>query len=113
VSVIRAQRPGLLASYPALFFGTVPWTVGALAVGVLRPAVIPLLGVAGAAVWGARLAVAAVGARAAGVPWSFRDALRADAMLADAFVRALRSRRFEWRGRTLVILPDGSLDLAG
>jgi hypothetical protein len=34
-------------------------------------------------------------------------------MLADAFVRALRSRRFEWRGRTLVILPDGSLDLAG
>lgn len=109
VSVIRAQRPALLASYPALFFGTIPWTACAAAAAVTRPAMLPGLALAGAAVWGARLAVAAEGARSAGVPWSVGDALRADAMLADAFARAVSSRRFEWRGRALVIHPDGSL----
>lgn len=106
ITVIRAQRPALLPSYPILFFATVPIALLAAAAASAAP-------VAGAlAVVAVRLAVAAEATRTAGgrVTASLAvDALLADALLAGAFVRALRSRRFVWRGVALAVDGKGRL----
>ena len=110
ISVIRAQRPALLATYPLLFFPTLPIVALAAASAFVAP--VPAAIAAGYAVVG-RLAVAAAAASAGGLPFSWRraaiDAALADALLAGAFVCALRSRRVVWRDVALTIDRGGLL----
>jgi ceramide glucosyltransferase len=110
LTVIRAQRPGLLASYPALFFATGPIALLAL---LLSPLVHGLALAAALLAIGARLGVALFAAHAAGRPMRLFDALGdavlADVVLACAFVRALRSRTITWRDRVLVVDRTGLL----
>lgn len=112
LKVIRAQRPTLLASYPLLFFATVPILALAAAAAPASPAL--ALGVAAAAI-ALRLAVALTAASASGrrsPPHRLVvDALLADALLACAFARALRSRRVVWRDVPLTIDRGGLLRL--
>jgi ceramide glucosyltransferase len=110
IKVIRAQRPGLLASYPLLFFATGP--IVALAM-VAAPGAPLLAGGVAAGAIALRVAVAVAAAAASGrrVPLHrvVTDAALADAMLAGAFVRALRSRQVVWRDTALRIDRGGTL----
>lgn len=112
IKVIRAQRPTLLASYPLLFFATVPILLLAAAAAPASPALAPGVAIAAVTV---RLAVALAAASAAGRRASLHrlvaDALLADTLLAAAFVRALRSRRVVWRDVPLTIDRGGQLRL--
>lgn len=103
ITVIRAQRPHLLPSYPLLFFGAAPWT----ALALLAPSRATAL--AALCVWLSRAAVAYVGARRTGAPFSLADIARGDALLAAAFGQAMRARTVRWRGRALAIQRDGTL----
>lgn len=114
MTVIRGQRPALLASYPLLFFAApllVLWLAAAAlaATGPMRTIAAGLLGT----VLVARAAVALAGRWRAGVgPWGLglaADAVMGDALLARAFVRALRGRTVRWRGRALTVGRDGVL----
>jgi len=106
VMVIRAQRPALLASYPALFFATPLLVAGALAAGA--PAV-------AAAAVAARLLVAVAARRASGtsVARALGDVAWGDALLASAFMRALGPREVRWRGRVLAVDAGGALREVG
>ena len=110
LTVIRAQRPLLLWSYPALFFATGPIVLLAAAFAFVVPKV--AFGAALLALL-ARLGIALVAARAAGRPLglvsALRDAVLADVVLAFAFARALRSRTVTWRDRVLVVDRTGLL----
>lgn len=109
LTVIRAQRPHLLGSYPLLFFGTAPWSVLSLGACALAPHRAPALALAGLCVVAARVTVAWTGARCASAPFAWKDIPRADALLASGFARALRSRTVSWRGRALAVRGDGTL----
>ncbi len=101
LGVIRAQRPGLLPSYPLLFFATPFAAALALAGAPERPA---LAHAALARALGARIAVAAarrLAGRGGGPLGLALDVALADALLAAAFVRALARRSVVWRGREL------------
>ncbi len=108
--VVRAQKLGLLFSYPAFFFAT-PFVLVLAALGALaRPDV--ALVAAGLATL-ARLTVALAARR-----WSGRglalgsailDAILADLVLGLAWIRAGSSREVEWRGHRLRIEHDGRL----
>lgn len=106
ITVIRAQRPALLASYPALFFATPLLVGGGLAAG--SPAVV-------AVALAARLVVAAAGRRASGgaVTRALADVALADALLACAFVKAMATREVRWRGRVLAVDAGGTLREVG
>lgn len=106
ITVIRAQRPALLASYPALFFATPLLVGGGLAAGA--PAVVALA-------LAARLVVAASGRRASGgaMTRALADVVLADALLACAFVVALGTREVRWRGRVLAVDAGGTLREVG
>jgi len=106
ITVIRAQRPALLLSYPALFFATPLLVGGGLAVGA--PVVV-------AVALGARLVVAAAARRASGgaVTRALVDVVLADALLVCAFVKALATREVRWRGRVLVVDAGGTLREVG
>jgi ceramide glucosyltransferase len=110
LSVIRAQRPALLASYPALFFATGPIVLCSL---LAAPLVGSLALFAAQLALVARLGVALFAARAAGRPAGILTALRevvlADVVLACAFARALRSRTITWRQRVLFVDRAGVL----
>jgi len=112
LAVIRAQRPALLASYPALFFATPLLTLLATAAVLTGLAGYASLGAA-ALVLLLRAAVAWAAARASGrsraIASLITDAVLADALLAWAFARALRSREVLWRGRELRIESGGEL----
>ncbi|MFT3773510.1 MAG: glycosyltransferase [Minicystis sp.] len=112
LKVIRAQRPSLLASYPLLFFATLPIIVLAAFAAPASPA---LSAIAAAIALTLRLAVARTAAVAAGrrlpITRIAMDALLADLLLACAFVRALRSRRVVWRDVALRIGRGGQLCL--
>ncbi|MCK6573235.1 glycosyltransferase [Myxococcota bacterium] len=104
--VVRTQRPGRLWSYPVLFLG--PW---GLACGGLGLAVVDA-GAGLALALGALLvrhATAEVARRLAGDPRArlprppVRDLIAADALLACAFVSALRARSVTWAGRRLSV----------
>ncbi|MEZ4410078.1 MAG: glycosyltransferase [Polyangiales bacterium] len=101
VTVIRAQRPALLASYPLLFFATGPL----VAVTARRSPAVAL------SVLAARVLVAREAQRRAGVSrgWSdaVADAAMADGVLAAAFLRAVTRRTVEWRGRALRVDAGG------
>lgn len=108
--VVRAQKLGLLFSYPAFFFAT-PIVLALAAIGALAR---PELALAAAALaLFARLTVALAARR-----WSGRglalgsailDAILADLVLGLAWVRAGSSREVEWRGHRLRIESDGRL----
>jgi ceramide glucosyltransferase len=112
ITVIRAQRPALLGTYPALFLATLPIVGLAALAAPQAPAI--AAGAAGAVVV-LRLAVAAAAAAAAGQRFSLWraaiDATLADALLAGAFLRAVRSRRVVWRDVALTIERGGVLRL--
>ncbi|MEO7330660.1 MAG: glycosyltransferase, partial [Minicystis sp.] len=108
--VIRAQRPWLLPTYPLLFFAT-PLIV---TLALLTAPGAPRIALAAAALaLTSRLGVALAAARASGRPVRMRsapaEALRGDLLLARAFVRALGSRRFSWRGTELFVERGGRL----
>jgi ceramide glucosyltransferase len=112
LSVIRAQRPALLASYPALFFATPLLALAATVAVLAGRAGAPSLGaealvllLRGAVGW----AAARASGRARGIAPVLTDAVLADALLGWAFVRALRTRSVSWRGRALRIAPGGEL----
>jgi ceramide glucosyltransferase len=113
ITVIRAQRPALLTSYPCLFFAMAPIVILAAAAVPVAPRTAAV-----AAIFAilTRLAVAAAAARATGrslaVPRLAADAVLADVLLASAFVRAMCSRRVVWRDVALVVDRDGLLRLA-
>lgn len=112
LTVIRAQRPALLASYPALFFATPLLTMAAAAAVLSGLAGYASLGAA-ALVLLLRAAVGWAAARASGrsraLPSLIADAALADALMAWAFARALGTRAVRWRGRTLRIDAGGEL----
>lgn len=108
--IIRAQRPWLLLSYPALFFAS-PLL---LAISAALAPFAPLTAIAAALLTlGARLLVALVAARAAGRTPSLlaalADAALADTLLAFAFARALRTRTVVWRSTVLTVDRSGVL----
>ncbi len=113
-TVIRAQRPALMVSYPSLFFAT-PLVLalalcgGALSHGDARA----LFLLAALMIAVTRLAVAFGARRASGhsitLAQALGDILLADALMAAAFVRALRTREVVWRGRRLTIDREGVL----
>jgi ceramide glucosyltransferase len=103
MSVIRAQRPALLPTYPLLFFPTLPLVVLAIVGDAWGAALLAL----------AARALVAVGARVAAgqrpTPWVALDVLLSDGVLAAAWLRALGQRRLAWRGRRLELLADGRI----
>jgi ceramide glucosyltransferase len=110
LTVIRAQRPLLLVSYPALFFATFP----ILLLSALATLVVPGAAAASAFVaLAARVGIALFAARAAGrevrIARAFGEMMLADVALAFAFARALRSRTVTWRDRELVVGRTGLL----
>jgi ceramide glucosyltransferase len=108
LGVIRAQRPLLLVSYPALFFATPLLLVLAAITAPGAPWI--ALAAASLAVI-SRLTVALAAARASGCPVALGRAVvesaLADALLAAAFVRCLRTRRVVWRDNVLTIERTG------
>ncbi|AUX39453.1 uncharacterized protein SOCE26_008450 [Sorangium cellulosum] len=114
ITVIRAQRPALLASYPALFFAT-PLIVVLAALAAPIAAAPALLAVAVAV--SSRVAVAALAARLSGRRAPLRaaaaDALLADLVLGAAFLRALSTRTVVWRTSRFRIDRRGLLREAG
>ena len=108
LGVIRAQRPLLLATYPALFFAT-PAIVAIATIAAPAAHRIALAAILIAVV--SRLAVALAAASASGRPVGLAravvEAALADALLAAAFVRCLRTRRIVWRASVLTIEKTG------
>ncbi len=115
IMVIRAQRPALMASYPALFFATWPMVFSSLALALAAPAARTLALSTAAVALAARLAVALAARRASGhaMGRALADTVLADALLACAFVSALATREVRWRGRALRIDRGGLLRDAG
>jgi ceramide glucosyltransferase len=118
ITVIRAQRPALLASYPGLFLALAPIVILAVAAATSAPF---LAAIATTCAVLTRLAVAAGAAHATGrslalprlaLPRLISDALLADVLLTSAFVRSMGSRRVVWREVALTVDPRGRLHLA-
>jgi ceramide glucosyltransferase len=108
MTVIRAQRPGHLLSYPLWFF---PLPLILLLAIVAIWGSFPALGwLAVVVALLARLLVAVSARVFSGLDWSphqaLKDTLLADSVLALAWVKALASRRVLWRGQSLQI--DGA-----
>ncbi len=108
LGVIRAQRPLLLASYPALFLAA-PLI---LALAAIVAPVAPRLALAAATLAiTTRLTVAIAAAIASERPASIGRAVvesaLADALLVAAFVRCLRTRKVVWRDNVLTIEKSG------
>lgn len=113
ITVIRAQRPHLLLSYPLLFAAT---PLQLLLSGVLA-LVDPVAGlVTVTATLLARSLTLFAARRTTGAPVSLVDAILADLVLLVAFARALSGRRITWRGVSLeasrggLSLADGAED---
>lgn len=110
ITVIRAQRPLLLPSYPGLLCATPLLVALALLTALIAPG--PALSALALAL-AARLFTAAVAARAAGRRLTLRgaalDALLADLVLLAAFARAVSTREVVWRGAVLTVDRRGLL----
>lgn len=110
--VIRAQRPGLLVSYPLLLAAApvlMAWSIALALTGFASAgALIALVTLA------ARLAVGWAAARASGrrtsLGWLAGDAVLADVVLWIALLRALGPARVRWRDRTLRLGKGGLLE---
>ncbi len=107
LSVIRAQRPGLLITYPLFFFGAIPFAVVALAFGSSGGALAALVVVASRGLVALAADRLTDGRRS--VARLVCDSIVADLVIAAAWVRALATRTFAWRGHVLVIGPGGKL----
>lgn len=110
LTVIRTQRPHLLASYPLLFVSAPLLLTASLLLAPFSPS----LALATVAITGFGRIVSALAARKlAGLSFSLRetmtDIVLSDALLAHAFVRAIATRTVTWRGRTLTIDRGGLL----
>lgn len=110
LTVIRAQRPHLLASYPLMFFAAPIITVLGLALAPFaRELALAAIGFAlGSRVFAAIAARALSGAGLHPIA-AIIDAVIADALLMTAFARATLTRTLTWRGRTLTIDRRGEL----
>ncbi len=110
LTVIRAQRPHLLASYPLMFFAAPIITVLGLALAPFaRELALAAIGFAlGSRVFAAIAARALSGAGLHPIA-AIVDAVIADALLMTAFARATLTRTLTWRGRTLTIDRRGEL----
>lgn len=110
ITVIRAQRLALMASYPGLFFAT-PLVLASVGLSAAVEGWSPWLAGCCAVVLVARLLVALCARRASRTPVSraLADVVLADALLAVAFARAALRRDVRWRGRTLALSADGTL----
>lgn len=110
ITVIRAQRPHLLWSYPMLLSPTLPLLAASLVLCALEG---PLALWVGAGAMVLRLAVGAAARLRSHRPLAWRtlavDALLADVLLWAAFVRALATHRVVWRGAKLRIGRGGLL----
>jgi ceramide glucosyltransferase len=108
LGVIRAQRPRLLATYPALFLAA-PAIVAAATISAPGAPWIALAAAAIAVV--CRIAVALAAARASGRPVGLGravvESILADALLTVAFARCLVTRRVVWRTGVLTIERTG------
>ena len=113
IKVIRAQRPLLLASYPLLFFPTIPIVILA-AIAAWHTPSFAAIAASYAIVMRVALALAAafVSGRGASLRRAIADAALADLVLARAFARALASRGVVWRDVALTIDRGGALRLA-
>ncbi|MBK6513059.1 MAG: glycosyltransferase [Polyangiaceae bacterium] len=110
ITVVRAQRPGLLPTYPLLFCALpcvllAAWLAGASAVSALGAFALVLAGRGLAAAAAIRRAPSE---RFVGAPWWW---LAADLVLLAAFARALATRTVSWRGRDLLVGRRGVLEL--
>jgi ceramide glucosyltransferase len=114
--VVRTQRPGLLASYPLLFFAAPVQSLCALALAWVSPWALAVL----ALVVGARVMVAVAARRASGLALSLRavlvDPWLGDGLLFASWAKALTLREVRWRdgvlrfdreGLLVAELPDG------
>ncbi len=107
IGVVRAQRPALLASYPMLFFATLPFSALSIASYAHGGSLLPLGGVIAARALAAVSAAAAI--RGASLVSALVWTPAAELVLCAAFVRALATRTVVWRGRTLVLGEHGRL----
>lgn len=105
LTVVRAQRPALLASYPFLFSATLPITLLGLSLGLSTLTAAALVATASARWAVGRFASHVAAVRAPSFAWM----LAADVLLLCALVRALSTRTVEWRGRRLAIGRKGAL----
>lgn len=110
LTVIRAQRPALIWSYPAIFFAApLQVTLALLLAPWVGSAAIPALVVA--LVW--RTLAAIVARRSAGLPLDISRLplaiVLSDLLLAHAFYRALTRRTIAWRGSSLNVEAGGLL----
>jgi ceramide glucosyltransferase len=113
IQVIRAQRPLLLASYPLIFFATIPLVIAA-AIAAMEAPLFAAIAAAYAILTRLALALAAsfVAGRGVSLRRAIADAVLADLVLARAFVGALGSRSVVWRDVPLRIDRGGALRLA-
>ena len=110
MTVIRAQRPWLLLSYPIFFFPS----FGLVALALIGLPAQPLVSGASLVLVVLGRFVVATAARhffALPIqPWqAFKSELWAEWILLRSFGRALRSRQVLWRGQALRIRADGRL----
>jgi ceramide glucosyltransferase len=113
IAVVRAQRPHLLPTYPLFFFGTLPFVLLALALAMSSIVGVAAAGSSALFVSATRLLVARIAhhrtGRSCSLPRLAARALMADTVMAAAWLLALSSRNFEWRGLPLAIEPGGRL----
>ena len=108
IAVIRAQRPHLLVTYPALLVPTAPLVLASLSAVALGGALgWAACGLAIVARIGAACLARSRTARPLRASSLVIDAALADALVLHAFVRALGSRRTVWRGVELRRGPSG------
>jgi ceramide glucosyltransferase len=107
LSVIRAQRPGLLITYPLFFFGAIPFALVALAFGSSGGVIATLVVLVSRGLVALAADRLTDGRRSAAR--LVCDLVVADLVIAAAWIRALASRTFAWRGHVLVIGPGGKL----
>lgn len=108
--VIKAQRPRLMLSYPLLFFNTPIVSILCLA-GMLYSVPAALVCLLCALLL--RLLVGASAARMlglrSGLPTLVAHAVVGDGLLLVAFLKSLRMRTVEWRGRALTFTGTGEI----
>jgi ceramide glucosyltransferase len=111
MSVVRGQRTALLLAYPGLFFATLP--IASLALAVARfdrvAGLVPMALAVSARLFAALVARSRTGHVDRGTSL-VADVVLADGLLLVAFVTALVSRTFEWRGIGLRLGPRGQLE---
>jgi ceramide glucosyltransferase len=112
--VIKAQRPALLISYPMLFFNALVMVASSAACAPFSPL---LSGIVLYAAVLLRIGVGYTAARMLSLRPKASDLLFgiliADVLLVIAFIKALGTRRFNWRGRWLTISGGGELKDVG